>query len=166
LSVPTAQAARCSGEEQDQLGGCWNRRDRCERFTSAHAVDGCVFSGVVAGHKRRSGWTPTCQGVQLPPIPSRDCPTPGTWPPGCRTATRAAASLARDRRRCSGSVRSPEFSHGRAEDGRERCGGGNDGLPGPRWAGCLHKGVRHRGISPAGLAPGTLVGVRPTGFDR
>ena len=71
--------------------------------------------------------------------------------------------LARDRRRCSGSVRSPEFSHGRAEDGRERCGGGNDGLPGPRWACCLHKGVGHRGVSPAGPAPGTLVGVRPIG---
>jgi hypothetical protein len=49
-----------------RFGGCWNRRDRCERFTSAHAVGGCVFSGVVAGHKRRSGWTPSCKGVQLP----------------------------------------------------------------------------------------------------
>jgi hypothetical protein len=71
-----------------------------------------------------------------------------------------------DQLRCSGSIRSPEFSHGRAEDSRERCGGRNDGLPGPRWAGCLHKGVRYRGVPPAGLAPGTLVGVRPIGFDR
>jgi hypothetical protein len=31
-----------------------------------------------------------------------------------------------------GSVRSPEFSHGRAEDGGQCGGGRNDGLPGPR----------------------------------
>jgi hypothetical protein len=65
-----------------------------------------------------------------------------------------------------GSVRSPEFSHGRAEDGRQRGGGRNDGLPGPRWACCMQKGVRHRGIPPAGLAPGTLVGVRLISSDR
>jgi hypothetical protein len=148
-----------------RFGGCWNRRDRCERFTSAHAVGGCVFSGVGCRPQEKEWVDAKLLRRSATPIPSRDYPTPGTWPPGCKTATRAAASLARDRRRCSG-VRSPEFSYGRAEDGRERCGGGNDGLPGPRWAGCLHKGVRHRGISPAGLVPGTLVGVRPTGFDR
>jgi hypothetical protein len=64
------------------------------------------------------------------------------------------------------SVRSPEFSHGRAEHAGQRRGCRNDGLPGPRWACCLHKGVRYRGIPPAGLAPGTLVGIRPIGSDR
>jgi hypothetical protein len=65
-----------------------------------------------------------------------------------------------------GSMRSPQFSHGRAEHGGQRSGGRNDGLPGPRRACCLHKGVRHRGIPPAGPAPGTLVCVRPIGSNR
>jgi hypothetical protein len=65
-----------------------------------------------------------------------------------------------------GLVRTPQFSHGRTEHGMERSGGRNDGMPGPRWPCCLHKGVRHRGTPPAGQAPGALVGVWSTGRDR
>jgi hypothetical protein len=65
-----------------------------------------------------------------------------------------------------GSMRSPQFSHGRAEHGGQRSGGRNDGLPGPGWACCLHEGVRHSGIPPAGPAPGTLIRARPIGSNR
>ena len=100
------------------------------------------------------------------PFPEQGLFNSRNLPPRLENSNPSGRLLARDRRRCSGSVRSPEFSDDRAEDGRERCGGGNDGLPCPRWACCLHKGVGHRGVSPAGLAPGALVGVRSIGCDR
>jgi hypothetical protein len=123
---------------------------RCERFVLRCRQD----------HKISRN----CAGPrgQLPGLVGGSIPSSATLP-----ATRRGSSSDIRRRGESPalhttirSMRSPQFCHGRAEHGWQRSGGRNDGLPGPGWACCPHKGVRHRGIPPAGPPPGTLVRLR------
>ena len=149
-----------------------------------------VFAALAICSRCETRLIPEQRWPVQPPASSVSCSRvvqPATSPSPCRTSASARGWLRgrslfdvrrmdpEHRHSCCvpltstprfGSMRSPQFSHGRAEHAGKRSGGRNDGLPGPRRACCLHKGIRHRGIPPAGPAPGTLVRVRPVGSNR
>jgi hypothetical protein len=130
---------------------------RCERFVLRCRQDHKI-SRNCAGPRRQ---LPGLVGGSIPSSPTH-AGDPSRFVFGHQAARRVEPALHTTIR----SMRSPQFSHGRAEHGWQRSGGRNDGLPGPGWACCPHKGVRHRGIPPTGPPPGTFVRVRPIRANR